>query len=257
MNALRFTWVPLVALMVVVGGLSLALVLGSLPSAQVPAAKTAWRPAADLAGPRRATIAPTYETAWSHGRSDSETNADGGLESPPEALSSLAPAAGRESAPPVSDAAPPGTLEPEAAPESRGFEAGLAGFRVAEMADSGLPPRRADKMQTTAPSAPVDDSGEGAVEPLSLAGYVVIGSFRTQARAAALVARHGQWRPSIQLIDVEGVAYHRVVVGPFDPSELDSAWQAIKAAGLVESWRLTVKPRGGTRLFARRLDIPS
>lgn len=255
MKTIGSSWVPLVTFLVVAGGLSLTLVISSLPPTQSPPTQTAWRPAADPVAPRVARVetaeAPSGLASLEWPESESET----ALETPPPGLADLAPAAGPR--PAAADAVP----EPQEsfARVARGiFNRGLGNFQTAELTLGDAEASEAPaETEAEAPLVPPEDMSldRAPQRPLTAAGYIVIGSFQSPERAAALMTAQGQWQPTLREVRVDGRLYHRVLVGPFELSDLDSALQRILAAGLADAWRLTVKAPKNDGLVAKSLEI--
>ena len=72
--------------------------------------------------------------------------------------------------------------------------------------------------------------------------YLVIGSFRSFARAKKLNAKYYHLRPRILLAEVRGTEYFRVAIGPVNQSERLSLINALDSLGIKDSWSIQINP---------------
>ena len=86
------------------------------------------------------------------------------------------------------------------------------------------------------------------------ARYVVIGSFRRRALAEVVQRERQSWSPDILPAEVKGKAYHRVVLGPFDPAEAKQVREAVAAQGIKDPWTLA-PPKTATVSLRRSADL--
>lgn len=76
-----------------------------------------------------------------------------------------------------------------------------------------------DAAWSTGTAATVTDKPLGFIPSTGADRWVVLGSFRTQARAETMVARHAGRSPTVMPVVVDGHRWHRVAVGPLTAKE--------------------------------------